>query len=355
MICLPQKLLCWCCFFLLFLSLSFARSSAFHSWKSDQRILLGLEIDDNIAESLYRPASDGSLVLTYENKSALHHPNNSLLLAYSGGLQLYQNYGSENKSIHEATARFQYYYRNVSLGLHALGKSKYLFDKNGDYSLLYVNPFARISLNKRLALIPGFKYETLRYAHFPDFNYAGEFFSLLMTANVHHNISINPEASFGNIHLNRPAYRLTPPDQWIPQHANHEDDYINAGVLVDWYVRGLLINAGYYFQTAKSNSDGFSFDKHLVKFILVKQLGRYFIKGFCTLEKKNYTDKTVPSLPIDIDTERRQSNYIVVDLSRELWTKTTLTFRLAWYTNESLLPEKYYQKTLVNFLIAFHF
>jgi hypothetical protein len=355
MIRLPQKLLRTFCSFLLLQSLAVAQSPTSHSWKSDQRILLGLEIDDNIAESLSLPKSDGSLVLTYENKSVLHHPNSSLLLTYSGGLQLYQNYGSENKSIHEASTKFQYYYKRVSLGLHALGKSKYLFDKNGDYGLLYVNPFARLSLNKRLALLPGFKYETLKYAHYSDFNYAGEFFSLLMTANIHQNISVNPEASFGSIHLNRPAYRLMPPDQWVPQDVKHQDDYTNAGLLIDWYSRGLLVNVGYYFQTAKSNSDGFSFAKHLVKLIIVKQLGRYFIKGFCTLEKKNYTDKTVASLPTDIDTERRQSNCVVLDLSRDIRTKTTLTLRMAWYTNESLLPQKYYQKTLVNFLIDFHY
>jgi len=54
-------------------------------------------------------------------------------------------------------------------------------------------------------------------------------------------------------------------------------------------------------------------------------------------------------------TEKKESNFAVLDLSRDLTSFLTLMPRIAWHKNESPWASLYYQKRLINLGVEMRF
>jgi hypothetical protein len=64
------------------------------------------------------------------------------------------------------------------------------------------------------------------------------------------------------------------------------------------------------------------------------------------VQGKRYRDDLARLNLRDLDTEREQSNFIVVDLSRDFSAAVSAMARLAFYDNESTVPGVFYRKLL---------
>jgi hypothetical protein len=91
----------------------------------------------------------------------------------------------------------------------------------------------------------------------------------------------------------------------------------------------------------------YDFDRWRVNGLLgFRPARRWMLRTAVMLQHKRYRKELPPIYLIDLDTEREQSNFVVVDLSRDLTAVISLVARAAFYDNESTVRSLFYQKTL---------
>ena len=79
------------------------------------------------------------------------------------------------------------------------------------------------------------------------------------------------------------------------------------------------------------------------------------IRFYAMLQQKSYIEPFYTNVPLELDTEKIDSNFLIVDLSRTLIGDSAVFIRYAWYKNESLYRSIYYQKNLLTSGLEYRF
>ena len=120
--------------------------------------------------------------------------------------------------------------------------------------------------------------------------------------------------------------------------------------------KSILLTLIYMYTDNRSNSYGFGYTRHRLQALFGARLpSDFLLRIFAALQQKKYTDDLDPFFPLELDTEREESNFAVVDLSHRLFTSVNGIVRFAWYDNESPIRTLYYNKFSVSFSLEYAF
>ena len=322
-------------------------------WRFNNRIQLLTENDSNVEEALTGEKSARSLRFMIHTKINRHQKTFSFNFAHQGGLQLYNGLARENKLIDEITGRFLLNMTPViKLGFQAFGRIKIYLNGDSDYAIGHFAPYLQLNLPLSLILQTGYRSEGLDYAKSDNHDTSSPSYFFQISRRIAKDLSITPEFTFGNVLFERPAYTMSPDWGWIPTDKKQEDRRYTIGLNADWFWRGFLLNVSYRYEDYRSNSYGFDMNRHVVDVIFAKNIGGFLVRSYASFQKKSYLDDLLPFWPLELDTEKEESNFLILDISYDFPLFTLLT-SFAWYKNESPWATLYYEKWLVNFGIEF--
>jgi len=137
--------------------------------------------------------------------------------------------------------------------------------------------------------------------------------------------------------------------------VKQEDDVLGLKLTLN-YTKSMLLNFSYIYENNDSNSFGYSYTKH--QFVLIFGLpfaNSFWLRGYGAIQIKRYDEKSLPVFPTDADTEREESNFIILDLSKDLSPNFSALLRFAFYNNESTIRSRFYNKLLLTGGFDFRF
>jgi len=326
------------------------------AWRVNNRLQIGIEDDSNVEESLNQENSARGLRLQFTSQAKRRWQKTSIQFHYQGGYQLYWTYTPENKLINEISAQAGHKIsQKVKIGIQSWGRLKMFLNRDLRYAIGDVGAFLNIKLPKAFLLHVSLKSEGLDYAASDSYDYSGPQVRIRLDKRFASGIQITPEWAWHRFHFNRSAFDISSEQFWIST-GEHQEDHSNTfGCQVDWVYKGLLLNLRYYYEIYHSNSYGFNFKRHRVHVIAAKRCYGLLLRCYATLQRKSYSDDLLPFWPLQLDTEKEESNFLVIDISRELFPSVILLLRASWYQNESPWPNLYYSKRLFNLGVEFRF
>ncbi len=325
-------------------------------WRLETRLQTLYENDSNVRESLHHPQAAHSTRFLVNPVIQKKGKRLDLFLQYHGGLQLYQTIGGENKLVNEINARVSWRFgSNFAMGLKGFGRLKLFLNRDTDYLWDRTGPYIAWH-GGRHGVQLNYTAEGVDYARIDYFDSHSDYYALNYYYNLRPNFQISPSFTFGLAATNRPAYDFVADlFNWLRKDEQQQDQIRIYALQLDWLWRGLLLNAHYGFEDLESNSYGFGYSKHYITFMTAKNVEGVLLRIYATLQKKNYHDDVRPLWPLELDTEKEESNFFVFDVSRDLSAHTLLMLRLAYYRNESPWANIYYEKFLLHLGFEFRF
>jgi len=346
-------------FFLL--SLLFILRSDVHggasSWSFRNRLQGGLEYDSNVTEAVDNPQAATSLRFMFESKASHRGKKLYMNFAYRGGLQLYRDFFAENKLANEAQFGLQIKPSpRFSFGVENWGRLKIFLNRDIDYGLGYLCPYASVNLSTKISARAGMRMQALSYANYDVFNYKSLSFFTKVYWYVLKGLFVSPQIRYINYTLNRHAHTISPDKTfWFTSTENQNDRTTSLGFQIDYYHNGLLVDVSYHYDTNRSNSYGAGYSRHLFVFSLARQISALMVRFYASLQKKNYLDELLPFWPQFLDTDEENTNFLILDVSYPLSRHAVFSLRSAWYQNESPYAALYYKKNLLFAIIEIAF
>jgi len=328
-------------------------------WRTKSRLQASYEYDSNIRENpsdSLKNISDSSFRLLFQWRATRATPKNKLKFEYQGGLQSYFSNKIENKLINELKASAVSKLGKFAAGVRLNGRLKIYLNDVLDYSRGEAELFLQLPRVLRLSPTLRIGASQMHYQHFSAFDYSEKY----LTWSVRKNLSTRTSATVnltGNIvDYDRVALFFEPEGPTlIFNAAQQRDRQLNLKVQLN-YTKRFLLNVRYAFQYNDSNSFGSTYSRHQLTLILGVPLPRQvWLRAYVALQLKNYSQANIPIFPLDADPERQESNFVIVDISKDLSPSTSLLLRLATYSNESVIRNRFYKKTLLTLGFDFRF
>ncbi len=326
-------------------------------WHFSNRLQMGWEQDSNVLEDLDDPRQCRSMRLLFDARGSRKWNRRALHFAYRGGLQLYDRLPREHKLIQEVeTTALLTAKPTLQVSAQMWGRLKLFLNQETDYA------YGKGQLSLLKVLPAGFNakgavhVEMLDYAQSSFYNFIGPGGYGHVQYRFNRNLLATVFANVQWLTFNRPAYSDGPSYQVFQEPASHQKDHLQGyGLRIEAVLPGFIAQAAYRFENNASNSFAYDYSRHVAELLVGKTFAGFYLRGLLTLQKKYYPDDLVPFWPLQLDTEREENNYLVVDLSRALTPALDVMVRAAWYRNESIWANLYYQKTLLTISGEYHF
>ena len=322
-------------------------------WRIGNRFQVLFEHDNNVEETIRNARAAQSIRFLVQARAIRIDHRSQIHLSYLGGLQIYNDFVIENKLINEGQINYIFnVLPRLKLGVRAFGRLKVFLNREMDYALGYVSPFLQMQLAKNLIVQTGVRQENLDYAKSTYYDYKSPSVFVEMNKRFSKRISISPFFSYATYSYNRPVFQLFPTfsEMNSPKQFDHS---ALISLRMDWLRKGWLVNLSVNHERYHSNSCGYEYRKQYITVLVGKNFHGFLIRGVGEWQKKKYLDDLLPAWPLELDTEREQSNFLVLDLSRDVTSSLTCVVRFAWYENESPWASFYYNKRLVNIGVEF--
>jgi len=339
----------------LLLPLLFAPSGFPSEWRLRHRVHLGVEWDNNIFEVRRSPTADRALTGTLHLGG--EHQDTHWLLTFGAqsGLQSYFSHPEENKLITEMEGRVErLLFRRMTLGAEGWGRLKLFLENTFDYSVGGAGLYLRVPMPFGFITRMDLKSQGLDYADFDLFDFDGRQAGVSLARNLTAALRVEATVSWHRVTFDRQAFDYrAPPGLWQALGKRQQDDLQVVEAHLQWQ-RGFSLSLDYSYERNRSNSYGFSYNRH--RWILLAAKGlplAMLFRGSVAFQVKSYLDPLRPFFPLELDTEREESNAVVVDLSRDLWGNLSALARAAWYRNESPLRGQFYRKRLVQVALEY--
>lgn len=310
-------------------------------------------LDNNVFESLSEPVADqaGRFLLQVSGKKTSKHPY-SVGLLYKGGFEGYIDHNIEDRMIHDGKVTLEVpVFRPISMGCKLNGRTKTFFRSVRGFILYHVSPFIRFSPLRGLSSSVYMTYSHLDYVRgtYFDTRYFG--MGLSVAYMPRNGLKLDFDWSVGTSGYERNAFAFESQDTaytWIDLGVWQEDRFHEIAFEVEVYRRWLL-HVGFAYQRSISNSYGYSYECPRVWIMCAKTFPwDLTLTLYGTLQWKRYLDSIQPLLQIRPDAESEESNFAVVEISKDVFKTYSIRFRLAWYKNESFFRSTYYEKRLIS-------
>lgn len=326
-------------------------------WNINNRLQIAYEYDDNVFESLKRPKDDKSLRVMYDARGRVKLDRVSIQMGYQGGCQVYQQVETENKLVNDLNATITVRMSNwLQLSAQGSARLKVFLDRDNDYYYGRWQVYFQTHLPWDLTVKSGYSEEALDYQRTNFYSYYSPGFFLQTLKKLGSNVTLLPQFSWSATRFQRTAFSQNSINySFWPESYRQRDEIITLSVGLEWLWSSLLVNVFYLYEIDDSNSYGYSYNRHIVSLSFVKNIHGFYLRGYGTIQKKKYQDDLLPFYPLQLDTEKEESNFIVLDISRDLYSFMALVLRAAWYKNESPWASLYYQKRLLSLGAEFRF
>ncbi|MFQ5824747.1 MAG: hypothetical protein ACE5JB_11870 [bacterium] len=320
-------------------------------WRVKNRLQTSYEFDSNIRETSsdsVHKIEDSSLKFLFHSRAFRTSPKTRITFTYRGGLQTYFQNSIENKLINEIETTAHLKVQKFALGFRGSGRLKIYLNDILDYVMGSAEVYLRLppilNFGSEIALKSG----GLNYQNFSAFDYSDIQLRWVISKIVASRFIWNFELSSKLVKYDRSIQIFIPAeDNTLAELAVNQTDKNYKLLIQLGYTKSFLLNLTYTFQRNNSNSFGYSYNKN--QFIVIFGFpfaGGIWLRGFSAIQTKNYTEKTFPIFPLDIDTEREESNFFVLDFSKDIRPNITALIRIAYYNNESVIRSQFYQKTI---------
>ncbi|MBC7187462.1 MAG: hypothetical protein H5U38_10545 [Calditrichaeota bacterium] len=316
-------------------------------WLSSTRLQLALEEDNNIKESPAQPQGAPSLRLLLDCRAQGQGRRMAGDFSLELGYQGYWQHPEENKAVGELTAGGSWFAgQRWSLGGRGSLRLKTFLNGGLTYLVSTLTGYAKTRLPLETSLTASLSCESLDYSGSSEYDSQGWGAELVLSRPLAEWLRVAATMSEHQWSLDRPAYsydRAT--DRWSALPDRQRDRCIQGGARLEVHRKGQWAVA-YLLERTSSNSYGYGFLRHKVSFLGGVRLPEaLLLRLYGVLQRKRYAEEVRPVVPMGLDTEREQSNVLIVDLSRPLSDRMTAILRLAWYDNESLVRGWYYRKS----------
>jgi len=326
-------------------------------WLLKARIQQGVELDDNMYETRSASESDGLYKIIVDTNAGYADASWTVQVHYHSGYQHYFNTPSENKWTNDlrVSCAIAGWKNRLMLGCQMRARVKFFHSHDWEYGLYDAEPYVSLALFGLRARF-SVNFERLNYFQYNQFDYAAHALNFAVIKRFKSGVQVQIDAGqqsreyerFALVfmpYLNAPLYSTVP-----------QSDVNHYGGCELSYQKRALFSLRYAFQDNGSNSYGFSYHQH--RFILSTALplnNTMLLRIFGGLQQKKYKESLHRIIVTELDTERENSNFIIVDLSKSITPSLSLLIRGVWYNNESPIPGRYYQKSLTSICLEYQF
>ncbi len=328
------------------------------AWRHRGRLQIGIEHDDNIKEAPQDPVAARSMrfMFHYSGKR-LSSSGTRISLEYQGGYQSYWEHADEHKLINELDLNAAHRVnRSWQLGLQGRGRFKIFLNDEIDYSFGYASGYSDFVLFWDLKARISAAYEYLNYANSRLYDFSDNGYTFTLLRSLMRRCTISVILAHHRKKFERSAYSYDAELASWTSTAPYQIDKMTSGGLQIEVRTKILLTLIYTYQTNNSNSYGFGYGRHRLQALFGARLpGAVLLRIFAAIQQKKYVDDLAPIFPLELDTEREESNFLVVDLSRRLFNGITGIVRTAWHDNESPMRTLYYNKFTVSFSLEYAF
>jgi hypothetical protein len=315
-------------------------------WQSKNRVQIGCELDNNIYETHENSARKPSLRLLFqsqwERRTAAAYLNFCGVIGYQG----YATEAREDKITDEWQLRFeQRLGRRFTAGLDGWARLKHFLFESIDYHSAAATGFLRANLPRNWAVVLSLQPQMQDYWASTGFDQHGLEMNFALNKSFSRQLTAEVTATRTQLNFTRQAYWQPTPSDSLVLRGTRQTDRMGRLALNVRYYRGFLVSGSYFYESYLSNNFGLSYASHRWLGSFSKKISpRLLLRLYAMLQKKNYHESLAPLTPLQLDPERNESNFLILDISRSLAPETSLFLRLAWYNNESLFRSQYYQK-----------
>ncbi len=350
----------WRCLLLsLFLLNTPARSLAQknHKWRLKNRFQTSYEFDNNIREAATNSGQrieDTSFRFLFESTAKHVTAKSRLNFSYKGGLQTYLTHAVENKLINEIHGNFTQKLSRFSVGLRGSARLKLYLNHDLDTSTGSIEGFFRLPTLRSFGNEFAVQRSSLAYQNFSNFNYSEWRLQWTVTKNLASRLSLRTSFAARLLDYARAGIQLNPDESILTFADKQKDKSVQFQGQLN-YTKKFMLNIDYLFQRNLSNSAGYTFSKHQLTLFFGLPLPKsIWLRSYAAAQIKTYTEKSL-TLPIDADPERNESNFIIVDLSKDISANLSGYLRFAYYDNESVIRDIFYRKSLLTLGFDFRF
>ena len=325
-------------------------------WLLKNRVQTGIDYDTNIKESRNGKLADGLVKFIWDSQAKHYNKTYLAKLQYHGGFQYYLHTPAEHKMTHDLSGAFVYQFsKRLRLGTRLWARLKYFNRHDWHYFLNTSELFLSFNILPVQATV-GYEKEGLTYLNYNRYNFSAHHFYLLFSKRLGSYFSANLKTGYRSFSYHRLA--VSPEsrqEKLISLNKNQHDDNPYASIQLS-FQKGIFGSLEYQLQRNLSNSYGFSFLQHKVTLSLIRSLPKGFmVRIFGSLQHKQYDEDLGRAFVTELDTEREISNFLILDCSREISSSLSVLIRLSFYDNESPVPGRYYQKTMVSGSVEYRF
>ncbi len=328
-------------------------------WRTKTRLQVGYEFDNNVRENptdSLANVEDSSARILFHSRLSRRDRHTNLRLEYQGGLQTYLNNSLDNKLINDLSAFFLMKAGAFQFGLRSNGRLKVYLSDDLDYAsgkaAVFFQPPRVFGFGAEVAAgVAGLEYE-----NFTIFDYATVRYEWSVFRNLAPQLRWRASVAREVLDYERASLRFdAPANNLLIGDDLQEDRAWQIRTEVD-FTREFLLNVAYSFKHNNSNSFGYDYTRHQFTLLFaVSMFDRVWLRSLAAVQLKRYAQKSLPIFPIDADPEREQSNFIIIDVSRDLNDVLSAILRFSYYSNESIVRNRFYDKTLLTLGFDFRF
>lgn len=318
-------------------------------WRLAHRLQGGWEYDSNIYETSAQRTTSGSPRFLLSTRGDRRNERWQIQYAYAAVLQNYPGHGDENKLSHDLGGQVAVrLWRWLQLSSKANGTLKLYLENTADYATTLGNLTAGLSLPHKLLADLSIETGQLDYAQtgIYDFDFTFRGAELAVRRPLTPSSMLEAMLNRRVVRYERRA-RAYGPSQQLEDKTELQRDVLTTFRAAMTYGRKLVTQVAVEAQINRSNSFGYDFTRFRASGLLGFRPARnWLLRAAGTLQRKRYRDDLARLNILDLDTEREQSNFLVVDISRDFSAEISLLARVAVYNNESTVPGVFYRKML---------
>ncbi len=324
-------------------------------WRVRNRLQASYEFDNNIREAssdTIKSIEDSSVRFLFNSRAVRISPKTRIVFSYRGGLQTYFQNAIENKLINEFDLSTGLKMQKMVLGIRSAGRLKIYLNDITDYVSGSVEGYLQLpplfNIKNEIAI----NFAGLNYQTFSVFNYSENQIKWSISKKVFSGLGGVFEFSGKQVNYNRPVNDRSEFANLAIEQKDH-----NYKLLFQLnYSKTFLINLNYAFQQNNSNSQGYAYNKHQVTLVFGLPVSKgVWLRSYGAYQMKNYDEDIITMFPLDIDTERDESNFIIIDISKDINSNLNALVRFAYYNNESIIRNRFYNKSLISFGFDYRF
>jgi len=331
------------------------------TWRVKNRIQASVESDDNITETIAidsQPFIQGNSLRLLIHSSATRRARQfRAAFVYKGGIQSYFNNKFENKLIHEISGQASRKLWKFVFGLRFNGRLKIFLNNNFDYGLATTGGFLGLPTIFGLTIEAAVSQTSLDYSHSNEFDLEEFRYSIVFSKKINYRLFLKLQPFFANTAFDeRPVFIFQEfENNKLVDSGRKRKDEIYSMEIKAVLTKPFLFTVGYQWRRNDSNDKAFAFSYHQLSCTFALPLpGDFLLRSAAAAQFKKYR-YMVATLPITGDPEQSESNFMIIDLSKDLNAGATVILRLALHNNESTLRNHFYRKKILNLGFDFRF